>query len=107
MRAEGAMSAPFPYCRPSAIATSSTVRISTQLTVHGDRGLVPRACEDLIAGDLEIASEAAARQPGGGKLMRDARVEADAGKIEEEPALDLASIDHSFVSAKRDCKGRL
>ena len=66
-----------------------------------------RAREDLAAGDFEIAPEAAAHETGGGELMRDARVEADAGEIEEQPALDLAGIDHALASAERDLERRL
>src|SRR4030095_13381542 len=80
---------------------------STQFATHRDRILVPRAPEDLVAGNFEIATEAATHETRGGELMRDPRVEADAGEIEEEPALDLARIDHAFVSAERDLECRM
>ena len=105
-RAAGAMSAPLPYCRPLAIATSSTCdRRSSPSTVIAYSCFV-RAKISLL-GNFEIATEAAAYETGCGELVRDARVESDAGEIEEEPALDLARIDHAFVAAERDLECRM
>ena len=39
--------------------------------------------------------------------MRDACIEPDTGEIEEQPALDLARVDHPIASAERDVEGHL
>ena len=80
---------------------------STQLSIHRDRILVLRAREDLVARDFEIPPEPAANETSRSELVRDARVEADASEIEEEPSLDLAGIDHAFVTTERNLECRV
>ena len=46
--------------------------------------------EQLARGDLEVAQEPATHQAVRRELVRDARVEADAGDVEEQPAVELA-----------------
>src|SRR5207302_9106084 len=69
---------------------------------RGDGEFVRYVAEQLAQRDGDVTREAAPREAVGGEVMRDARVQPDAGNVEEQAAIDLARVDDTVVSVQRD-----